>query len=92
MSEKKSFTQKEKLEHYTAIAEGSKPTKKNSKYTAEQQRSYARGQVSARQENRRIYAHSKATPEERRRYAEREKTMTQAYKNLKEARDNGWID
>ncbi len=41
------FTTKQKREHYTGVANGTIPTKKDSKYTDAEQRAYARGQRDA---------------------------------------------
>lgn len=41
------FSWKEKRKHYTAVANGTKPVKANSKFTPEEQRAYARGQRDA---------------------------------------------
>ncbi len=56
------------LEHYTAVAKGQKQVKANSKYSEAEQRAYARGQMDARNQSKRLFAFSNATPEQRQAY------------------------
>lgn len=79
----KKITQKEKLEHYTAVANGSKATKAGGKFSEAEQRAYARGQRDARNESKRIFASKNATPEQREAYKAQRKAKRQAYKNSK---------
>ncbi len=72
-TEKKGFGQKEKLAHYTAVANGDKPTKAESKFSQKEQQAYARGQRDARNEANRIYAYKNSSELERQAYAERKK-------------------
>ena len=58
----KRFTQKERLAHYEGIANGTKPTDTNSKYTKKEQIAYARAQVQARKENNINYLLGKNSP------------------------------
>lgn len=53
---KQKFSFMDRLAHYTDVASGKKPTKKNSKYTDEQQRIYAKGQRDAMNRQRGIFA------------------------------------
>lgn len=59
------FSQKDKRKHYTDVANGTAPTKPDSKFTEAEQRAYARGQRDARNENARIFASKNATPEQK---------------------------
>lgn len=52
---RKFFSTKERYEHYKAIAKGEGDVKQDSKFSEEEQRAYARGQVAAREESYRIY-------------------------------------
>ncbi len=61
----KGFSQKDKLAHYTAVANGEKATKPDSNFTEAEQRAYARGQRDARNENRVIFAVKNSKPEEK---------------------------
>lgn len=82
----KKITQKEKLAHYTAVANGSKATKAGGKFSEAEQRAYARGQRDARNESKRIFASKNATPEQREAYKAQRKANRQAYlKNKKGA-------
>ena len=67
------FSFKSKLDHYSSVAKGQKEIKANSKYSEAEQRSYARGQMDARNESKRLFAFSKATPEQRAAYKEQRK-------------------
>ena len=67
------FNQRDKLEHYTAIAKGDKAVKSSSKFSEAEQRAYARGQRDARNENNRIFAMKNVTPEQRQAYKEARK-------------------
>ena len=78
------FKQKEKYEHYKAVAKGKKPTKKNAKkHNKDEQIAYARGQYDARNEARRIFAWKNATPEERKDYAESQRVKRKEWKRKK---------
>lgn len=54
-SKRKIFSTKERYAHYKAIAKGEGDVKQDSKFSEEEQRAYARGQVAAREESYRIY-------------------------------------
>lgn len=54
-SKRKIFSMKERYNHYKAIAKGEGEVKQDSKFSEEEQRAYARGQVAAREESARIY-------------------------------------
>lgn len=58
MSKRKGFTPNEKLKHYSCVASGKIPTKKDSKFTKKEQISYAKGQRDSRNESRVLYAKS----------------------------------
>lgn len=62
------FSSKEKRQHYTDIANGTKPVKSDSKFSEAEQRAYARGQRDARNENARIFASKNSTPEQKESY------------------------
>lgn len=62
------FSQKDKLKHYTDVANGLTGVKSDSKYSESEQRAYARGQRDARNESRRIYASKNSTPEQKESY------------------------
>lgn len=62
------FKIKQKEEHYKKVAKKEIPVKKTSKFAEEEQIAYARGQVDARMEQKRIYAYKNATPEQRKAY------------------------
>ncbi|MDE7107980.1 MAG: hypothetical protein K2O39_06615 [Clostridiales bacterium] len=59
------FSLKDKRKHYTDVANGTTPTKADSKFSEAEQRAYARGQRDARNENARIFASKNATPEQK---------------------------
>lgn len=59
------FNQKEKREHYNAVAKGQKPVKDPSKFKPEIQVSYAKGQADARNESAAIYKYNQSTPQQR---------------------------
>ncbi len=65
------FTQKDKLQHYSDVANGKAEVKANSKFSKKEQQAYARGQRDARNENRRIYAIKNSTPLQRAEYSEK---------------------
>lgn len=77
------FSLKEKRKHYTAVANGSKPTKASSKYSDAEQRAYARGQRDALNENARIYKYKNSTPDERAAYKAQKRQEREAYKAQK---------
>lgn len=56
MSKRNRFTWKEMLQHYTDVASGKTPTKKKSKYSDQEQKSYAKGQRDAMNRQRGIFA------------------------------------
>ena len=62
------FNLKAKRDHYIKVANGTKPVKASSKFSPEEQLAYARGQRDARNEQIRIFAFLKATPEQRAAY------------------------
>lgn len=74
------FGQKEKRQHYTDVAKGTKPVKKNSKFSKKEQLAYARGQRDARNESARICAYKNSTPEQREEYAAKQKAAREAWK------------
>lgn len=74
------FGQKEKRQHYTDVAKGTKPVKKDSKFSKKEQLAYARGQRDARNESARICAYKNATPEQREDYKQKRKAAYEAYK------------
>lgn len=74
------FTMKEKQKHYTAVANGSKSVKKNSKFTKKEQQAYARGQRDARNEQLCAFAYKNATPAERKKFKEKRAKKAAAYK------------
>ncbi len=74
------FNQKEKRKHYTAVANGTKSTKKDSKFSKKEQLAYARGQRDARNESARICAYNHSTPEQREKYAAEQKAAREAWK------------
>jgi len=51
MAKKKKFSQREKRKHYSDVAKGKKPTKKDSKFSKQEQIAYAKGQANARNES-----------------------------------------
>lgn len=77
------FTLKEKRKHYSDVASGKKPTKKDSKFSEEEQRAYARGQRDALNESARITAYKNASKEERAAYKERKRKEREEYKQNK---------
>lgn len=78
------FSLKEKRKHYTAVANGTKPTKANSKFSEAEQRAYARGQRDALNESARITKYKNSTPEERAAYKAQKRIEREAYKAQKE--------
>lgn len=84
--EKKGFTPKEKLSHYAAVANGSKPVKESEKHSAAQQRAYARGQTDARRELNMSFMlgkHSPLTDEEKAALKARNKARREEFKKNK---------
>ena len=80
------FSLKEKRKHYTEVANGTKPTKANSKFNEAEQRAYARGQRDALNESARITKNS--TPEERAAYKAQKRIEREAYKAQKEQEEH----
>lgn len=78
-----SFSFKQKLQHYSAVADGSKSAKKESKFSQLEQRAYARGQRDARNESRRAFAFKNASSEQRDAYKAQRKAAREAYKASK---------
>ena len=78
------FSFKQKLAHYSAVADGSKSAKKESKFLQQEQRAYARGQRDARNEQRRAFAFKNATSEQREAYRAKRKAQLEGYKAQKE--------
>lgn len=74
------FSMKQKKEHYTAVANGSKSVKNGSKFSEAEQIAYARGQRDARNESVRVFKYKNSTPEERAEYARVRKERRKAYK------------
>ncbi|MDE6441649.1 MAG: hypothetical protein K2L12_02725 [Clostridia bacterium] len=74
------FGQKEKRKHYTAVANGSKAVKSNSKFSETEQRAYARGQRDARNESARITKYKNSTPAERQAYKQKRAADRAAWK------------
>jgi len=66
-----SWGRKEKRQHYSDVASGKAPVKKDSKFSAAEQKAYARGQRDARNEEARAFAAKNATPLQRAEYAEK---------------------
>lgn len=78
------FSLKEKRKHYTEVANGTKPTKANSKFSEAEQRAYARGQRDALNESARITKYKNSTLEERAAYKAQKRIEREAYKAQKE--------
>ena len=78
------FSFKEKLSHYKAVAKGDKKTKTGSKFSKKEQQAYARGQVDARNEQRRVTAFKNATSEQRQAYKQSQREKRAAYKASQE--------
>lgn len=78
------FKMKEKEEHYKKIAKLEKPVKEQSKYSEEEQRAYARGQVDARNEQKRLYALKNSSEEEKKVYREEQIIKRAEYLKSKE--------
>lgn len=68
---KKRFSFKEKLSHYTAVANGEKATKASSNFSESEQRAYARGQRDARNESRRVWKSKNSTEAEKKAYKDK---------------------
>lgn len=83
MEKKKGFSLKEKLKHYTKVANGKKKTKSESKYSDAEQKAYARGQRDARNEQRRIWKSNNSTPEEKQAYKDKKAAERAEYKAKK---------
>lgn len=69
--------------HYNAVARGEKEVKADSKYTEAEQRAFARGAASILNADARMYAYSKATPEERIAYRRQRNEKKKAYEASK---------
>lgn len=82
------FTQKEKRAHYTAVANGEKPVKADSKFTPAEQRAYARGQRDALNESARITAFKNSTEAEREAYKEKKRKEREAWKAQNESKQS----
>jgi len=77
------FNFKERLQHYTDVASGKKATKSGSKFTAGEQRAYARGMRDEMNRERRAFAYKNATELERQAYKQQRRERLQAYKASK---------
>ena len=73
------FSNKEKREHYDNVASGKKATKKDSKFSAKEQRIYAKGRVDEMKEQSARYKSSHATEQEKRKYREEQRRKRNAY-------------
>ena len=62
---RRGFGWKEKLDHYTGVANGTVPTKAESKFSDAEQKAYARGQRDARNEQRVITRWKHSSEQER---------------------------
>ena len=80
---KKGFSLQEKREHYTAVASGKKPVKKDSGFTRKEQISYAKGQRDARNEELRVYAYKQATPAARAKFEKQKRARAEKYKQTR---------
>lgn len=80
------FSMKEKLKHYTNVANGTEAVKADSKYSPAEQKAYARGQRDARNESNRIYASKNSTPEQKESY--RLKKARERYEYLSQKEKN----
>ena len=76
---KKRWSMTEKLKHYTAVAAGEKEVKTKSKFSEAEQRSYARGQRDARNEERRLFKFKNSTEAERKAYRAQRKEQAAAF-------------
>ena len=81
--DKKRFSLKEKLAHYTAVAKGEKATKADSKYSDAEQKAYARGQRDARNESRRVWKSKNSTELEKQAYKDKKAAERAERKNNK---------
>lgn len=77
---KKGYSLKEKLLHYTDVAQGAKEVKADSKFSEAEQRAYARGQRDARNESRRVWAIVNASDADRQAYKAKQDTNRKANK------------
>ena len=82
----KLFSPKQKHEHYTQVANGTKKVKDTSKYSEAEQIAYARGQRDARNEQQRIYAYKNSTELERLAYKNKRKEERRQYKANKKGK------
>lgn len=80
------FSLREKRRHYTDVASGKKDVKKDSKFSPEEQRAYARGQRDALNEAARITKWKNSTPEENAAYKERKRKEREEWKKNKQAK------
>ncbi len=78
------YTQKEKLEHFRDVAKGKKPTKKDSVYTAAEQRAYARGQRDARNEANANYVYKNGSDEVKAQMREKNRSFWAMVKAIRE--------
>ncbi len=81
-------TLKEKRIHYTQVAAGKKPVKKNSKFTEKEQVAYAKGQRDALNEAARITAFKHATPMERENYRQQRAVQNAAWREKRKQGGN----
>lgn len=73
------FGWKERKEHYTAVASGTTPVKSGSKFSADEQKAYARGIRDEMNRNSRIFAFKNATDKQRAQYAATRAAKRAAY-------------
>lgn len=59
------YTRQEQREHYRGVANGTIPTKKDSKFTGAEQRAYARGKVEEMDKQAASWIRKNGTPEQK---------------------------
>ncbi|MDR3022042.1 MAG: hypothetical protein LBU60_05165 [Clostridiales bacterium] len=79
--DKKGFSRQEALDHYKKVASGEKSTKRSEKFTASEQRAYARGRVDENNQAKRDFAYRKASAADRKKYEVEQARKRQLYKD-----------
>lgn len=77
------FTRQEQREHYRGIAKGTIPTKKDSKYTAAEQRAYAKGKVEEMDRQAANWVRQNGTPEQKAGLAENNRKFRESRREAK---------
>ena len=79
------FTRQEQREHYRGVANGTIPTKKDSKYSEAEQRAYARGKVDEMDRQAANWVRNNGTPEQKAGLAQKNKEFRESRRAARQA-------